>query len=233
MSASIPQAKFDMLAFDHQMLLWIQAGLTKEQISHKARKEWPAVPGDYLETTYSITRDILADEQVSNVDPAVDLLNTHRRRSRLLDQLDKRLIDDTVPITLLSLYRGLLRDHEASCYKMLAQREHALPVTKPATSIQSQSVEQSIPGKSKSIPAILTSILLFLCLSSNCGSSVRQPYSSLCPSTLPASVREPKLLTLAWGQIAAANPPVQCAAHKARGAGQYWSKAISSTRVSS
>ena len=210
---------FEAVLFDMQLYEWMLAGLTKEQIQEKSRKEWPTVPSDYVDSTYDLTASLMAEEKAKSkskptresskpttvkeqlppassplstmlesegFDPAADLLQTHRRRGQMLNALDARIAQADAPITLLNLYRGLLRDHEASCYKLM-DRPIAPRVTQPtvSTTLQpgtptAQSVTPSItPTASPVKPGtgILAAIVLFLCCLLNCGNSTSSKHA--------------------------------------------------------
>src|SRR5437762_3023786 len=51
-----------------------------------------------------------------------DLYLVHRKRGRRIRKLEAILEAGEAPVSLHTLYRGLLRDHEAFCYKMMAIR---------------------------------------------------------------------------------------------------------------
>jgi hypothetical protein len=64
--------------------------------------------------------------------PEQELIWVHHKRQQFLDQLElKVMTDDKTPVSLLSLYRNTLRDHEAACYKMM---DTSVRDTRPAAS---------------------------------------------------------------------------------------------------
>lgn len=66
--------------------------------------------------------------------PEQELTWVHRKRQQFLDQLElKVMTDEKTPVSLLSLYRNTLRDHEAACYKRLeAESRDPKPAVAPA-----------------------------------------------------------------------------------------------------
>jgi hypothetical protein len=121
-ASSTKQPSFDIHAFDLEMISWVKAGLTTKQIIEKAQAEWPAVDQHFVEATLAITRKVLADQPRRQVlDPYRDACQGHIRRKKFLRKLEAKIeAMDEVPVSLLSLYRGVLRDFEASSYKLLA-----------------------------------------------------------------------------------------------------------------
>jgi hypothetical protein len=66
--------------------------------------------------------------------PEQELTWVHRKRQQFLDQLElKVMTDEKTPVSLLSLYRNTLRDHEAACYKMLEATSRDPKTAPPVT----------------------------------------------------------------------------------------------------
>lgn len=121
MSAASPQKPFDLTTFGNHMIDWIRAGLTKDQVVQAASADWPTLQKEYIERTYDITQKIIAEESPAKpVHPFRDACASHRRRKRFLRKIEARIeAKEDAPVALLNLYRGLLRDFEASSYKLL------------------------------------------------------------------------------------------------------------------
>jgi hypothetical protein len=193
---SVNKIPLDALIYDQHMYDWLMAGLSKEQIIQKSRQDWPSVSKDYLETTYTITLNLIEDERATankaqakapiqekapatamlpasdDFDPSADLLVTHCRRSKLLEQLDERIAQDNAPVTLLNLYRGLLRDHEASCYKLI-DRPVAPRITPPTPMETKPNLPTPEPKTGQSLTTVLAAIVLFLCTLFHSGNSTK------------------------------------------------------------
>ncbi|HQR41094.1 MAG TPA: hypothetical protein PLX97_00390 [Gemmatales bacterium] len=59
-------------------------------------------------------------QNTTSMTPEQELNWVHHKRQALLDQLEAKVMaDEKTPVSLLSLYRNTLRDHEAACYKRL------------------------------------------------------------------------------------------------------------------
>lgn len=108
--------------FVRQMIDWVQAGLTKEQVVKTARKEWSQVPQEFVERSYDDATRILAQERpTKKVSPFRDACMLHRKRKKFLRKIEAKIdAHADAPLSLLTLYRGILRDCEASCHKLLA-----------------------------------------------------------------------------------------------------------------
>lgn len=58
------------------------------------------------------------------VQPYRDACQGHTKRKKLLRKIETKIASmEDVPVSLLSLYRGLLRDYEASSYKLMAMQQ--------------------------------------------------------------------------------------------------------------
>ncbi len=59
----------------------------------------------------------------SPVHPYRDACQSHIKRKKLIGKIETRIASmEEVPVSLLSLYRGLLRDYEASSYKLMVMQ---------------------------------------------------------------------------------------------------------------
>lgn len=73
-----------------------------------------------MSTSTTVTNEI-------QVQPYRDACKGHIKRKKLIRKIEAKIASmEDVPVSLLSLYRGLLRDYEASSYKLMAMR----PATK-------------------------------------------------------------------------------------------------------
>ncbi|MFT3880357.1 MAG: hypothetical protein QM703_11935 [Gemmatales bacterium] len=109
--------EFDAVAYDAQIKAWLKEGFTEEDILAQAQHTWPSLPDGYTQATIRH----LATRKTH--DAAQCLHKINHKRARHLHMIEKRLKAEDAPISLHSLYRGLLRDHEAACHKMLGMKE--------------------------------------------------------------------------------------------------------------
>lgn len=107
---------FDAVAYDCQINAWLKEGFTEEDILAQAGHTWPSLPAGYTQATL---RHLQSKATRTKHDPALGLLKIQHKRARHLHMIEQRLKETDAPISLHSLYRGLLRDHEAACHKML------------------------------------------------------------------------------------------------------------------
>ncbi|HQR07885.1 MAG TPA: hypothetical protein PLN21_13740 [Gemmatales bacterium] len=108
--------EFDAVAYDAQIKAWLKEGFTEEDILAQAQHTWPSLPAGYSQATI---RHLKSRTSRKKHEPAQGLLKIHHKRVRHLQMIEERLKATDAPISLHSLYRGLLRDHEAACHKML------------------------------------------------------------------------------------------------------------------
>ncbi len=112
MNANSLPVNFDATAFEEQLTTWLQEGHMEEDILTQAQHTWPELlPGYALATLHQLQRK--AD------DPQDDLHSIQRRRARHLRKVEQALLAEDAPVSLHNLYRGLLRDQEAGCYKLM------------------------------------------------------------------------------------------------------------------
>lgn len=113
---SATTTEFDAVAYDAQIKAWLKEGFTEEDILAQASHTWPSLPAGYTQATL---RHLQTRNTRKKHDPAQGLLKIHHKRARHLQMIEQRLRAEDAPISLHSLYRGLLRDHEIACHKML------------------------------------------------------------------------------------------------------------------
>ena len=112
MNATSLPVNFDAPAFEEQLTTWLQKGHAEEDILTQAQHTWPELmPGYALATLHQL--------QGKPVEPLADLHRIQRRRARHLRKVEQALLAEDAPVSLHNLYRGLLRDQEAGCYKLL------------------------------------------------------------------------------------------------------------------
>lgn len=124
---SATPTEFDTAAYDAQIKAWLKEGFSEEDILAQAQHTWPSLPAGYTQATirHLATR--------KKYDPAQGLHKIHHKRATHLHMIEQRLKEKDAPISLHSLYRGLLRDHEAACHKMreVKDRKSQPSSTKP------------------------------------------------------------------------------------------------------
>ncbi|HQR08062.1 MAG TPA: hypothetical protein PLN21_14635 [Gemmatales bacterium] len=107
-------------AIDAQIRAWVKAGQQWGEIINLAKDTWPALPKDYVLASIKLIGRILRMEKPVPIQPFRDLSIIHRKRSRRIKKLEARLETNDASISLETLYRGLLRDQEAGCHKIMA-----------------------------------------------------------------------------------------------------------------
>ncbi len=108
--------EFDAVAYDTQIKAWLKDGFAEEDILAQAQHTWPSLPAGYTQATL---RHLQCRATRKKHDPSQGLHKIHQKRARHLQMIEQRLKAEDAPISLHSLYRGLLRDHETACHKML------------------------------------------------------------------------------------------------------------------
>jgi hypothetical protein len=104
-------------AIEQQLHTWLCEGYPSSDILAQAKCNWPAVS----------EAEILNALQ-SNPTTAISLLQTlQQKRLRELERLEARLDDDKCPLSVHTLYRGLLRDAEAHCLKLITLDQSPKP----------------------------------------------------------------------------------------------------------
>jgi hypothetical protein len=94
------------------------------------------------------------------IDPLHDLYDIHCKREKHLEAMEKRLEEEDAPVSLHVLYRGVLKDYEAACYKMLAMQQQGSG--QPVECAPLSSGKKASPSNSMSILALLLGLILSL-----------------------------------------------------------------------
>ncbi len=150
------------------VLSWLDEGYSSPDILSQVKAEYPQLTAE----------ELLAVEKllgINSADPMTGLLQLQRQRQQLLQRLEPRLLDEKAPISLFNLYRGVLRDQEASLWKVIDQQSKSvasIPVplpTVPAVEVK-PIVEQ--PKKRAGGCSFAMLLLLFLMMSATCISSM-------------------------------------------------------------
>lgn len=104
-------------AIEQQLHTWLCEGYPTSDILAQAKCNWPAVS----------EAEILSALQGASPS-AISLLQTlQEKRLRELERLEARLDDDKCPLSVHTLYRGLLRDAEAHCLKLITLDQSPKP----------------------------------------------------------------------------------------------------------
>ena len=119
--------ELDFTAIDSQIRTWLKEGHDPTDIIKQAKHSWPNLPEDYVRASIKLIRHMMILEKPLPLRPMSDLARIHRRRNRRITRIEADLEKPDAPVSLQTLYRGMLRDHEAACYKILAfQRQEDL-----------------------------------------------------------------------------------------------------------
>ena len=127
------RTELDFNAIDDQIKAWIKDGHAPDDIVAQAKHTWPSLPEDYVRASLRLIRHMMTLETPLPLQPLRDISMVHRKRGKRIRKLEAQLDADDAPVSLQTLYRSLLRDHEAACHKILAlQRQDDLDRQKEA-----------------------------------------------------------------------------------------------------
>src|SRR5262249_49093588 len=89
-------------------------------------------------------------QQHDNLAPHILVKLIQQKRMRELERLEARLDDDACPLSVHTLYRGLLRDVETQCFKTLAnERQIELDIDKQATAAPHRQAQRDLAQASR------------------------------------------------------------------------------------
>ncbi len=172
-------------AIEQQLHTWLCEGYPTSDILAQAKCNWPAVS----------EAEILNALQGTPT-TAISLLQTlQQKRMRELERLEARLDDDKCPLSVHTLYRGLLRDAEAHCLKMInldQSPKPKMPLQPLATTTPKQSPTSPASSGSKTINKVACLIAFLLAWLIGGASTARgcsYAYSTMplhCAYTIPA-----------------------------------------------
>lgn len=121
MSQQVQQRiNLDFNIIDDQLKAWLHEGHATSDIIAQAAHTWPSLPADYVRASIRLLSHVITLSRPLPIQPMRDLSRVHRKRSKRLKQIEAQLTTTAAPVSLQTLYRGMLRDHEASCYKIMA-----------------------------------------------------------------------------------------------------------------
>ncbi len=117
----IPNAILD------QIDAWHDEGHSNSDILTELLAQHPSLTAEQIEKLHMVLDlPYLPDESTKIADAMTQLQQLQQQRQHLLTTIESRLSGDKVPVSLFNLYRGVLRDQEASLWKMMQHQE--LPV---------------------------------------------------------------------------------------------------------
>lgn len=119
-----------------QIDAWHEEGYSNQDILSQLLCQNPSLTAEQIEKLHLIL-DLPYQPQAASADALSQLVALQQQRQQLLASIEPKLQGDTVPVSLFNLYRGVLRDQEASLWKMM---QHQLPP-----------MQQTIPAR-KTIP---------------------------------------------------------------------------------
>lgn len=174
------------------ILGWLEEGYSSPDILSQQEAEYPQLTAE----------ELLAVEKllgIDSADPLTGLLQLQRQREQLLLRLEPRLLDEKAPVSLFNLYRGVLRDQEASLWKLMeqhnklvARKPTPLPSVPPVES--TPTIEQSKKRAGGCSFAML--LLLFLMMSATYIGSmfIQKPADQLTSSDTMLLTQQPVLV---------------------------------------
>ncbi len=121
MTVNVPD-DFDPMQFDAQITTWIREKPGYDELQRRIKERWPTVPADLINLTLTTMQRRVALESPPPIQLDRELYRIHYKRVKRLKQLEKVLDAGDAPVSMHTLYRGLLRDHETICLKMKASR---------------------------------------------------------------------------------------------------------------
>jgi hypothetical protein len=106
---------------DNQITAWLKEGHSVEDIVSQANHTWPDVPKAYILATIQVLQMEQKQTTTPEPDPANQFLALiHGKRMNHIECLEKQIAQDDCPMSVHTLYRGLLRDAEMHCFKLMA-----------------------------------------------------------------------------------------------------------------
>lgn len=119
MTVTLPD-NFDGVSFDAQILAWLREGLPRAEVAGRAKERWPMVPEKLIQWTTVLMLRQLSVEPPPPIPLERETYRVYRKRLKMMKQVEAVIDAGSAPVSMHSLYRGLLRDHEAACYKIIA-----------------------------------------------------------------------------------------------------------------
>lgn len=162
----------NLTPLESQLHLWVVEGKSLADCLPLARKQFPDSTVSHIEERWSYIHRCSAISPRRTADEELDWIR--QRRQYFLHQLEEKMTGaENVPVSLLSLYRGVLRDHEKTCYDLIKRGELTpLPVINPSSS------RPGVNAAGALVSSCLAMILFVV-------STIASGSMLLCSSTLP------------------------------------------------
>lgn len=126
MTITLPD-DFNFSEFDAQIETWVNESLPLEELERRAKERWPFLHNAHIHQAMVLARRRQILRQPSPINLDRELRRVHVKRLKRMKQVETILDAGDAPVGMHTLYRGLLRDHEAMCFKIIAnQRQDRL-----------------------------------------------------------------------------------------------------------
>ncbi|HMP17310.1 MAG TPA: hypothetical protein PKD72_09825 [Gemmatales bacterium] len=125
----------------NQLQRWHLEGSSPAELLTQAASTWPEVPLDLL---FGHIQKIVAQTWLQSI---------QEKRLQELERLEPRLQEEQCPTAIHSLYRGLLRDLETYCQKVLAQKPTVEELVEASTRSSPESAMEKPAPEAVSTPA--------------------------------------------------------------------------------
>lgn len=145
----------DFNIIDDQLKAWLHEGHATSDIIAQAAHSWPSLPADYVRASIRLISHVITLSRPLPIQPMRDLSRVHRKRSKRLKQIEAQLATIDAPVSLQTLYRGMLRDHEASCYKIMALQRQTEQDDRKNTQQQQQEQRRQAKEQAQQLNQIL------------------------------------------------------------------------------
>lgn len=114
-----------------QIDAWHEEGYSNQDILSQLLWQNPSLTVEQIEKLHLIL-DLPYQPQAASQDVLSQLIALQQQRQQLLTSIEPKLQGDTVPVSLFNLYRGVLRDQEASLWKMMQHQQPPMKQITPA-----------------------------------------------------------------------------------------------------
>jgi hypothetical protein len=114
-----------------QIDAWHEEGHSNQDILSQLLWQNPSLTAEQIEKLHLIL-DLPYQPQAASSDVLSQLVALQQQRQQLLASIEPKLQGETVPVSLFNLYRGVLRDQEASLWKMMQHQQPPVKQTTPA-----------------------------------------------------------------------------------------------------
>lgn len=176
------------------VLSWLEEGYSSADILSQVKAEYPQLSAEEL----LVVEKLLG---IDHADPLTGLLQLQRQRQQLLQRLEPRLLDENAPVSLFNLYRGVLRDQEASLWKLMEHQNKSVaskPTPLPTVPVVEVKPIVEQPKKRAGGCSFAMLLLLFLMMSATYFTSMffQKPADQPTSSDIMYLIQQPDCVPL-------------------------------------